>query len=156
MNIIYHGHNAPNVLQTKFGNMLNRMDIRQAIFDFEKLLLSLPGAQTSDIPTIHHLAPGSYARELHIPEGVVIVGKLHRHAHINVISKGKITVVTEHKGVEVFEAPITFISEPGTKRVVLASKETVWTTIHPTDLTDLAEIEKSIIADSFNELEIEL
>ena len=156
MNITYNGHNNPDktALSFIFGRELSSTQMRSKIKDFENYLLSLDESQT-DIPSYHHFAPGNYAREMHIPPHIIIVGKLHRHAHINIISKGKITVVTEHEGVQILEAPCTFVSQPGTKRVVCAHEETVWTTIHPTNETDLDKIESEVIAKDYDEIELE-
>lgn len=105
-----------------------------------------------DYVTRHYFAPGSYAREIELPEGSVVVGKIHKHAHVNVISKGKVRVATPD-GITEMSAPITFISSPGTKRVVIALEDTVWTTVHVTEETDLDKIETELIAPSFLELE---
>lgn len=105
-----------------------------------------------DFVTRHHFAPGQYAREIELPAGKVVIGKIHKHAHVNVISKGKVLVFTEGEGVLELKAPITFISSPGTKRVVYALWDTVWTTVHVTDKTDLAEVEDEIIASSYDDL----
>ena len=104
-------------------------------------------------PVKHHFAPGSYGREMTLPAGLVVVGKIHKHAHINVISKGRVQVFTEQEGVLELDAPCTFVSSPGTKRVVHVLEETVWTTVHVTDKTDLAEIEREVIATDFMEVE---
>lgn len=104
-------------------------------------------------PVEHHFAPGSYGREMTLPAGMVVVGKIHKHAHINVISKGRVLVFTEQAGVLELTAPCTFVSSPGTKRVVHVLEETVWTTVHVTDKTDLAEIEREVIATDFMEVE---
>ena len=45
-------------------------------------------------PVQHHFAPGAYGREMTLPAGLVVVGKIHKHAHINVISKGRLQVFT--------------------------------------------------------------
>lgn len=45
------------------------------------------------------------------------------------------------------------VSEAGTKRAVHAHTDTIWTTIHLTDKTDLAEIEKELIAETYEEYE---
>ena len=103
-------------------------------------------------PVKHHFAPGSYGREMTLPAGMVVVGKIHKHAHINVISKGRVQVFTEQEGVLELAAPCTFVSSPGTKRVVHVLEETVWTTVHVTDKTDLAEIEREVIATDFSEV----
>lgn len=103
-------------------------------------------------PVQHHFAPGAYGREMTIPAGLVVVGKIHKHAHINVISKGRAQVFTEQDGVLELAAPCTFVSSPGTKRVIHVLEETVWTTVHVTDKTDLAEIEREVIATDFSEV----
>ena len=103
-------------------------------------------------PVQHHFAPGAYGREMTLPAGLVVVGKIHKHAHINVISKGRVQVFTEQGGVLELAAPCTFVSSPGTKRVIHALEETVWTTVHVTNKTDLAEIEREVIATDFSEV----
>lgn len=112
----------------------------------------------------HYFAPKSdeygcytYAREMFIPKDVVIVGKIHRHSHINIISKGRVAVATEYGTVE-YVAPCTFISEVGLKRAVVALEDTIWTTIHLTDKgaeEDLAEIEDEVIAKTYAEIGLE-
>jgi len=72
---------------------------------------------------------------------------------MNTISKGKVQVLSP-TGVAVYEAPCTFVSEVGTKRVVRILEDCTWTTYHLTDKTDLAEIEKDIIAEKFDDVEI--
>lgn len=74
--------------------------------------------------------PGEYRREMTIPAGVTVVGAEHRHAHLNVISRGRILVCTEDGNSELV-APCVFESTPGTKRVLHALEKTVWTTVHP-------------------------
>jgi hypothetical protein len=105
-----------------------------------------------DCPVTHHFAPGLYAREIFMPAGSVVVGKIHKHAHVNNISKGSVVVVTEF-GREAIVAPAQFISKPGTKRCVYVIENCIWTTYHPTDKTDLAEIEADVIAESYDELD---
>ena len=102
-------------------------------------------------PVTHHWAPGMYAREILLPAGVLIVGKIHRHAHVNTVVRGHVWVATE-AGLHEIVGPHTFTSDPGTKRVVLALQETVWITYHPTDKETVAEVEADIIAPSFDAL----
>lgn len=108
-------------------------------------------------PLKHWLAPGIYAREIHLPAGTVVVGKIHRHRHFNIISKGKITCYTEF-GLETHEAPASFISEPGTKRVVYTQEDAIWTTIHPNtdDETDIPTLEERFTAMEYAELGMEV
>ena len=48
---------------------------------------------------------------------------------------------------------VILTSPPGTKRVVFAVTDVVWTTVHVTDKTDLGEIEDFVIAKTFEEYE---
>jgi hypothetical protein len=104
-------------------------------------------------PVLHHFAPGMYGREILLPAGSLTIGKIHKHAHLNVISMGKCRVLTED-GTKTFEAPYTFVSKPGTKRVVYAITDVVWTTCHLANSTDLEEIEAEVIAPSYEALEL--
>ena len=110
-----------------------------------------PG-DSADCPVTHHFAPGLYAREIFMPAGHVVIGKIHRHAHINTISRGRVVVATEF-GTQEMVAPCTFVSLPGTKRAVAVQEDTIWTTYHPTDETDIARIESSVIAPTFEAYE---
>jgi hypothetical protein len=110
-----------------------------------------------DAPLKHWLAPGIYAREIYLAAGTLVVGRVHRHRHFNIISKGKITCYTEF-GLETLEAPASFISEPGTKRVVYTHEDAIWTTIHPNpkDETDIEKLEDMFTAVNYDELGIEV
>lgn len=127
----------------------SRAAARKKILNLEQ---AMRGLTQIDCPLKHHFAPGNYAREILLPAGSLVVGKIHKHAHINVISKGSVTVFTESGSLDL-KAPATFVSEVGTKRAVLAHEDTVWTTIHPTDETDLEKIEEHVIAKTYDALE---
>lgn len=109
-----------------------------------------------DFPLTHHFAPSVYGREMLIPAGGVIVGKIHRHAHLNVVIRGKAKVVTEF-GEKIVNGGDVFVSEPGTKRAVYAIEDTVWLTIHPnqSDTQDLKQIEDYVIAPNYDALGFE-
>jgi quercetin dioxygenase-like cupin family protein len=100
----------------------------------------------------HYFSDGVYARELTIPVGHVVVGKIHRHEHLNFLSKGRVTVLTEEGGKEELSAPCTLISPKGVKRLLYTHEETVWTVVHITSETDLDKIEKEVIAKDYTEM----
>jgi hypothetical protein len=87
---------------------------------------------------------------MNIPKGMLVIGKIHQHGHLNIISKGKCAVSTPW-GQEILEAPLMFKSEPGTKRAVIALEDTVWTTFHenPDNTQDLKVLEAQVISPSF-------
>jgi len=100
----------------------------------------------------HHFTNGVYAREGCLPKGMALVGKIHKYAHLNVVSKGKIRVATED-GIKIIEAPATFVSPAGTKRAGYVLEDTVWTTFHATTQTDAQDIEQAVIAKNYAELD---
>jgi hypothetical protein len=102
----------------------------------------------------HFYVDGKYRREYTMPKGILVIGKIHKHGHLNILTQGHCLVATEF-GVEELIAPCTFKSLPGTKRAVLVLEETVWTTYHenPTNTRDLAQLENEIIAPSYLALE---
>ena len=132
---------------------------RGKIMAIQKACQGLPDGQRMDEspPLKHWLAPGIYAREIHLPANTLVVGKIHRHRHFNILSQGRITCYTEF-GLQTLEAPASFISEPGTKRVVFTHEDAIWTTIHPnpTDETDVAKLEEMFTALEYAELEMEV
>lgn len=106
--------------------------------------------EQDDFPVIHYYAPGQYAREIFLKANRLIIGKIHKHAHFNTISMGECIVVTEF-GIQRIKAPKTFVSQPGTKRALITLRDTIWTTYHVTDKTDLEGIEEDIIAKTYAE-----
>lgn len=93
----------------------------------------------------HRFVEGVYARELVIPGGTVVIGKLHKYPRICVISGGDCTFVTE-KGTRRVQAPFTEVMQPGTKTAVYAHTDTTWTAIHGVQDTDLVTLEQILIA----------
>jgi hypothetical protein len=108
------------------------------------------GLPDPELPLWHAFAPGAYARTIFIPAGTLVVGKIHKHAHLNILIRGRVSVATEEGPMEL-EAPRVMTSKAGTKRVVYTHEPTLWTTIHLTEKTDIAEIEDEIIAKSYEE-----
>jgi hypothetical protein len=125
---------------------------RETILRFEDALRGLP---QTNCPLKHTFAPGMYAREIFLPADTFIVGKIHKHAHLNIITRGRCTVVTEfgRKEIDASNGPVTFTSDAGAKRALYVHEDTIWTTIHAVQSTDLAEIEREIIAPDYPELD---
>lgn len=101
-------------------------------------------ADLIDVPVVHHFAPGIYMRQMDAEAGTIVVSKMHRTEHMNILLTGSLTVATEN-GIEFIQAPAVIKSMPGTKRIGYFHENTSWITVHPTDSTDLDEIEKQVI-----------
>tara|TARA_R110000751_G_scaffold79121_2_gene159565 strand:+ start:16010 stop:16540 length:531 start_codon:yes stop_codon:yes gene_type:complete len=134
---------------------------RHNIIGFEEFLNSSSVFENNKVfrgdsplcPLKHSFSDGIYVREITIPKGTLLVGKIHKHDHPNFLLKGEVVVYTEQNGEERLKAPCSMISTGGTKRALYAVTELVWTTIHhnPTNTQDLGELEKIVIASSFDE-----
>ena len=122
----------------------------------ERAILDLPPEQIVDLEdaTLHHFAPGVYVRELRIPAGTVLTGKIHKHEIMNILVSGTIRVTTD-AGIEELTGPMIFNSAAGSKKAGYALTDVVWLNVHPTESTDLEEIETEFIAPSFEALEQE-
>lgn len=96
--------------------------------------------------TRNHFSGGIYTRELHMSAGLRVVGMRHRQEHINIVSKGRATVMTEH-GMQEIVGPCSFVSPAGTQRFLSVHEDMVWTTIHRTDKTDPDEAFADVFID---------
>jgi len=123
---------------------------RQEIDKFADLLGAQPNQiVVADMKIRHYLTDtGLYARELLMPAGTLVSGKIKKHEHLSIISAGVVTEITE-AGRQQIKAPYTMVSQPDTKRLVLAHTDTVWVTVHATKETNLDKIEEDLIAMSY-------
>lgn len=103
-----------------------------------------------ELPVKHHFSHGVYARELTIPAGTMLIGKIHKHENLNIVLRGRIAIHCNGEARE-FEAGDVIVSPPGTQRAGYALEDTVWMTVHGTDETDLERIEDMFIAKSYDE-----
>jgi len=144
-----------NQVARKEEQQIQKSETRRSIYALEQCLLDLPEKDKIDPDSCvtHFFAPGVYVRQFFLPKGMIVTGKIHKTKHISIISFGKVSVTTEGRGIEIIEGPYTFTNEPGDKRAVYAHEDTLWTTIHPTNETDLEKIEDEVIAKTYAELE---
>lgn len=106
----------------------------------------------TDFPLKHTFAKGIYSREMFIPKGSLIVGKIHKKECLNIVSQGSIYILTE-TGSLLVEAPYSVVSPAGLRRVGYAIEDTVWTNVFSTDETDFEKLEEELIWSSFEEMQ---
>lgn len=107
------------------GDTVNQR-YRDSVQALESRMLGLPQVE---LDLFQHFAHGVYARELHIPAGVLLTGKIHKYSCINVLLKGTIAIVTE-AGKKLMKAPAIFPAPAGVKRTGYAVTDTIWVTVH--------------------------
>jgi len=120
---------------------------RNKVLKLEKEMARIPQVE---LKHVDYFSKDVYARELHIPAGVTLTGKIHKYENLNILSKGEMTVSTDEGMVRV-SAPFTIVSPPGTKRVAYAHTDCIWTTIHGTSKRDVDQIELEFVAQSDTE-----
>ena len=104
-----------------------------------------------DCPVTHRFSEGIYLREILMPAGTRIIGKIHATEHFNVVLTGRCTVITA-EGITEITAPYTFTSKAGVQKVVVVHEDCQWQTLHVTNKTDLEEIEKDVIVEDYDQL----
>lgn len=128
---------------------LPKEEIRHLISQVEKFIKE--NGELIEIDVKHYFSKGVYAREMPLKKGEIVVGKIHKHENLNILSKGKVSVLSID-GIKVLEGPYTFVGSVGAKRLIYAHEDAVWTTIHGTDEKDVAKIELEFIATDYDEI----
>lgn len=136
---------------------MDRDAARERIKLIEKKIEELPDARYGDdcAPLRHVFGDGLYIREITMPKGMIITSKIHKYEHPFFVMTGECTIMTDEKLIRI-KAPYWGITKPGTKRVLYMHEETVWATVHATELKDPKEIVEQISVLDFSELEEEI
>jgi hypothetical protein len=127
---------------------LSKHEIRAFIHNIENQMLQGP---TVEVPLHEYYSKNVYAREISVPKGTLIVGKIHKYQNLHIVSKGEVSVLSID-GMARLKAPCTFVASAGAKRLIYAHEDTVWTTITGTDETDPEKIEEQFIAKTYDEV----
>lgn len=128
------------------------VELRDKIVRIEAAMMAMPEHRKIELKTTHHFAPGIYMREIFIPKGTTLTGKIHKTEHLNILSQGVLRVATED-GIKELEASTVIKSNPGIKRVGFALKDAVWITVHPnvTNEQDVPKLEAALVVDTFEQ-----
>lgn len=130
---------------------------RQRTLALEEAMRRTPGVQLGNcMPLKHSFAHGIYCREIFMPKGTLVVGKIHRYSHPNFLLQGIVVVASERDGVVRLQAPQMWISPALTKRTVFVEEDARWVTVHATTETDLEKVEESLVAPTFEIAEREM
>ena len=126
----------------------DRFQRRQRIKQFEEVIQTMEPAE-GRTELKHAFLDGAYFRQISIPAGIALTGKIHSGSTINMLTKGKFAIVTEFDE-QIIEAPFMYISEPGTKKACYTLEDCIFINCHTTWKTDLKEIEAEVIMDDYS------
>ena len=116
---------------------MNDLAERSSVEALQALMLTMPQVE---LQTDHYFADGMYCRVVTRPAGTLIVGKVHKREHFYIVAKGAVQV-----GETVYPAGSVVVSQPGTKRAVLALEDSVCLTVHRTAKRNLDKIERDLV-----------
>jgi hypothetical protein len=114
---------------------------RETILKLQAEMAKLPQIA---LDTQHFFVKGMYARQIIIPAGTTLIGKVHKSEHFFMLLKGDMTLWTE-EGMRRVQAPYVACAKPGIKRVGFAHEDSVCINVHATDSTDLAVVEDELV-----------
>lgn len=135
----------------------NGSNFYEQVEHLEKLMISSGSpdvviGNSEALPLTHTFCDGIYVREILLKEGVIAIGKIHKHDHVFFLLKGRLMLCTEN-GVEEMIAPCYGKSPAGTKRVVIAVEDSVFVNVHPNpdEEQNIDKLEEKFVVSSFEE-----
>jgi len=144
----------------KTGFAINT-NIRDKLNDTEKFMLNgiADGSlEEQEVPLEQYSSDGCYARMIFIKKGTALVGAIHTDEWINIVSRGKIRVVTEEGScvIDAMERPQVFISPAGVKRAGFVLEDTWWMSFRASDATDDESARKLHTVSDYSDLQLEV
>lgn len=122
------------------------------ILALEKIILTL---EQVECPISHYQIEGVYCRSMFIPAGTVITGAIHNKENISILAQGTIRV-TNGTDSKLISAPYIMVDQPGIKRLGVSETDVTFINVIRTDLTDIDELEKELVSQSFDDYDQQL
>jgi len=120
---------------------------KQKIEIMEWIMLETMENIAAELPVRQIVFGGMYHRELSVPGGTVLTGKLHPLPHIFTLVKGKL-IILKDDGIILVEAPFSFTVEADTKKIGYAVTDCICTTVNTTEKTTIEDAEAESLVDS--------
>ena len=121
--------------------------LREKIDALQADLLEYP---QDEIKVTNTFAGGVYAREIFIPKGTLLIGKVHLSDHFNICLKGDLTFLTVD-GPKRVVGPTMFVAPAGTKKLAYANEDSTWMNLHPAFSDDPEQIVDAVTVSTFAE-----
>lgn len=115
--------------------------LAENVDSLQEYMLQLPQVKCE---VLHRFAPGLYIREVTVPAGTMAVGHWQRFEHLNILLKGKVTVMNDDGSTSRLEAPMMFVGKPG-RKIGYIEEDMVWQNIYATTETDVEKLEETFL-----------
>ncbi len=108
-----------------------------------------------ECPTKHSFAPGLYSREILIPQGACVIGKVHLEESLWVVSMGHLRIFSVNGDVFDAYAGDTGTTVPGTQRAFYAFEDSKFIVTHPnpTNERNIEALEARFVVETIEEWE---
>lgn len=134
-------------------SMISKADIVAKRTLFHNLEKSMLREEQVDIPVKHSFSGGMYSREITIPKGTLLTGRIHKFDHFDVMISGDISVSTDDGEVKRLTGYHSFAGKSGKKRVGYAHEETHWITFHASPKNNPENMLDFLTCSTYKELE---
>jgi hypothetical protein len=127
--------------------------MEQALVNFQELVggnINHLGAHLKDLeqvecPLTHAFTKDSYARQIIMPAGTIVITKIHKHESIGFVAFGSCDVIDEQGVVINITGPKLFITPAGTQRALHVREDTMWLTFHVTEAMTVEDAEQELV-----------
>lgn len=105
-------------------------------------------------PLKHSFSEGVYIREMFMPQGGLVIGKLYKISHTWFLLSGELEVATD-EGTEYYIGPCYVNAPEGTKRVLHAVSDVIFVNVYPNpeNIIDTDKLEEILTCSSYKEYE---
>jgi len=114
-------------LKTDIDNLLNNLSTSDRLLQLDALLIQ---GEQIECPLEQQFVPGMWIRERAVPAETLFTTFTWKISHPFYCSMGELLIWDEKTGWQHFKAPCRGLTLAGTKRIVYAITDVVWTTFH--------------------------
>lgn len=125
--------------------------VEQSVNDkIDQLEVLISEGERIEFPLNHTIANGWYMREVFMPKSELpkhtfVTSLVHGDLSPFFMLKGKIALISENDGEEIIEAPYYGMTLPNTRRAARIIEDTIWVTVHKTDIVPKSDSKEDIL-----------
>jgi hypothetical protein len=132
---------------------VSSVDIQERRDKINALEVAMLQEEQVPIDVKHRFSGGMYAREITIPKGTLLTGRIHKFDHFDIMLSGDISVSTDTGEVKRLTGLNIMEGKAGKKRAGYAHEDTHWITFHSAEERNPEEMYEFLTCGSFEELE---